>query len=149
MKEVIKLMTEQIMAQSKELLKMKEEKKKEFSAGLEQGKVEAQAQVEDLQVKLGESKVQLAQLKSSVQDLEDFIEMAKETQRVLENDNILKDTQIQKQLGEIMLMSKMEEDLKSKEAEIEKLNIELDKAKQKIQSLVKMQTASLRKNKEK
>lgn len=32
----------------------------------------------------------------------------------------------------------MEEDLKSKESEIDKLNIEIEKAKQKIQSLVKM-----------
>ena len=43
----------------------------------------------------------------------------------------------------------MEENLKSKEEEITQLNLELEKAKQKIQSLVKMQTASLRKNKEK
>ena len=45
-----------------------------------------------MQVKLDQSKVQMEQLKSSVQDLEDFIEMHKETQRILENDNILKDT---------------------------------------------------------
>ena len=37
-----------------------------------------------------------------------------------------------------MMMSKMEEDLASKEAEIEKLHTEMEKAKQKIQSLVKM-----------
>ena len=41
----------------------------------------------------------------------------------------MKNTQIQKQLAEIMMMSKMEEDLQSKEAEISKLNIEIDKAK--------------------
>ena len=64
--------------------------------------------------------------------------MAKETQRILENDNLIKNTQIQKQLAEIMMMSKMEEDLQSKEAEIVKLNMEIEKAKQKIQSLVKM-----------
>jgi hypothetical protein len=42
---------------------------------------------------------------------------------------MLKNTQIQKQLAEIMMMSKMEEDLKSKESEIDKLNIEIEKAK--------------------
>ena len=80
------------MAQSKEMLKMKEEKKKDFENGKENGKVEAKEQLETMQTKLDQSKVQLEQLKSSVQDLEDFIEMHKETQRILENDNILKDT---------------------------------------------------------
>ena len=37
-----------------------------------------------------------------------------------------------------MMMSKMEEDLQHKEAEIVHLNTEMEKAKQKIQSLVKM-----------
>ena len=45
------------MAQSKEMLKMKEEKKKDFEKGKESGKDEAKVQVEEMQVKLGESKV--------------------------------------------------------------------------------------------
>ena len=39
---------------------MKEEKKKEFEKGKETGKIEAKGELEEMQVKLGESKVQLA-----------------------------------------------------------------------------------------
>lgn len=48
MKEVIKLMTQQIMAQSKEMLKMKEDKKKEFQNGKESGLAEAKTEIEQL-----------------------------------------------------------------------------------------------------
>ena len=68
------------MSQSKEILKLKEESKKAFDEGKSESKKLIEAHVHEID-----------QLKSAVQNLEDFIEMAKITQRMLEEENISKD----------------------------------------------------------
>lgn len=74
-----------------------------------------QAQIDKLHLEIGQYKIDLATHKSSIQDLEDFIEVTKHQVEILEGTLSIKDT------------------------EITQLKLDLNTANNKVKSLVKVQ----------
>ena len=97
MRQVISILNDQILAKSKEIQEMKEAQSKK---------------IDEIHLELADYKIQLAQCKSSVQDLEDFIEIGK------------------------VQVDKLEQTLNERDSEIIQLKMDLKTADNKVKSLV-------------